>query len=198
VACWLLLAWAGVCACSGARDRHIDRPPSLVSGDRRQSPSRRASAERPREDEEKSVFAADRLHVGEASERARREHTNEHSAQGLTVDGYPHPACAPLTASERRACPLLAVAWTSLKLVPGGVELAASSVRHPDRLHRMVVCHVAFGREHATRQCPLHVPGTQAAIRVGPGGVSLSILAREPAQTAELQRRVKQVVKLQR
>ena len=144
------------------------------------------------------MFAADRLYVGEASERARREHTNEHSAQGLTVDGYPHPACAPLTAAERRACPLLVVPWTALTLVSGGVELTAPSPRHPDQLHRMVVCHVAFGREHATRQCPLHVPGVQAAIRVGPRGVSLTILARSPAQTAELQRRVKQVVKLQR
>jgi len=144
------------------------------------------------------VFAADRLYVGEASERARREHTNEHSAQGLTVDGYPHPACAPLSAAERRACPLLAVPWRSLTLVPGGVELTGPSPQDSGQLHRMVACHVAFGREHASRQCPLHVPGAQAAMRVGPAGVSLSILARDVAGVAEVQRRVKQVVKLQR
>ena len=144
------------------------------------------------------MFAADRLYLGEASERARREHTNEHSAQGLTVDGYPHPACAPLSPAERRACPLLVVPWRSLKLVSGGVELTAPLPRQPAQLQRMVACHVAFGRDHATRQCPLHVPGAQATMRVTAQDVSLTVLAPAPSQVAELQRRAKQVVQPRR
>ena len=69
---------------------------------------------------------------------------------------------------------------------------------HPEVLQRMVACHVAFGRDHATGQCPLHVAGVQAAMRVSAQGVSLTITARDSSQTAELQRRARQVIKVAR
>lgn len=191
-AAFLLLASA-LGGCSGA-DRDLERPSSLVRGDRRQSPSRRASAARPREDEEKSPFASDRLGLGEASERARQEHTNAHSSEGLQVDGYGHPACAPLTPAQRRACPLLVVPWSSISTLAGGVELAAPPQGHLEQLQWMVTCHIAFGREHGRGACPLHVRGVSAATLIDRHGVRLRILTSEPSQVVELQQRVKRLV----
>jgi hypothetical protein len=176
----------GACASKG----------SIFRGDRQQSGSRRSSAARPQIGDEEGTLETDRFGVAEAMERDRRAHANEHSGQALKLDAFSHPACAPLTDEDRRACPLTAVRWSKTEIVEGGVELVGAAHRKLDRLHWMVTCHIVFGRTHPSADtCPLHVANVRALTRVKGSEVRLRILTEGRAQVEELRRRVKRLVR---
>jgi hypothetical protein len=167
---------------------------SIFRGERGQSGSRRASSARPLIYDD--TRDADRFGIGEAMERDRRAHANEHSGQALRLDAFSHPACAPLTDEDRRVCPVMVVRWTQTTLVEGGVELVGTAPRNLDRYHWMVTCHIAFGRVHSSGDaCPLHVPGVRASARVEGRQVRLRVATEGKASIEELRRRVKRLVR---
>lgn len=189
----VLIASALLSGCSSPPPR--ERPSgSLVRSGSPESPSRRASADRPHpSDEDHHPLQPDRFGIGGEMARRRTAHAGEHSHRGLAMESFSHPACAALTAEQRRTCPILAQRWTRRE-VPGGVELtgAAVSAGRAAALRWHFLCHLAFGQTAGEQGgCPLHVRGARVATVVEGQRVRVRIVTDDAGQVSELRRRAR-------
>ena len=187
------------CAAS-ARDEGTTPHPeqtTLLAGDRSRTSSRKASENRPHPwEEEKGVFQADRLDLEPYVARRRAQHREEHSKQTMIVSSFSHPACNGVPAAARSRCPLLMVAWSESREVPGGMELEARVKAGLDagRLHRIVLCHVAYGKVTAhSDSCPFHVKGVRSTVRprARDTRMVLTITTTDPQRVDPLRERIK-------
>jgi hypothetical protein len=188
----LLLTLAAGC---GANQGGDQQSTTLVRGDRQRPRALKASENRPHPwTREHGVFATDRLDMQPYVARRRAEHREAHSKQLLVLERFSHPACSGLSQRDRRGCPLLDTRWRRRE-VTGGVTLEApEQAVAAATLHRRVQCHVAFGKVHGSRGCPLHLPGVRVSTTQRRGEVHLTIVTADPAAVGPLRERVKELV----
>jgi hypothetical protein len=190
----LLLAACGDPA-KGKTTSPLREEGSMLRGSRRPSKSHKASDNRPHPwQDEHGVFESDRFRIEPYIERRRAAHREEHAKQVLVMETFSHPACHGLKAAQRRACPLLDVRWSSTREVSGGLALVVPQSAVQGRLlHRRVVCHIAFGKVHATT-CPLHLPKVRAATAVRGENVVLTIVTDDPSQVKPLRDGLRELI----
>ncbi len=169
----------------------------MMRGDPNESGSRKASANRPQPwDPNANPLEEDRFRIGEEMARRRSEHASSHSRGALTMESFSHPACGALSLEERRDCPLLSVAWSRSREVPGGIELETFQ-RGVDasRLRWRFLCHLAYARTRgADDGCPLEVRGVGVSTVQAGQIVRVRIVSDDASQVSELRRRIKRLV----
>jgi hypothetical protein len=131
-------------------------------------------------------------------EQRRMTHGELHSRQSSTMESFSHPACAVLSREQRATCPLLDEGWVTVRDVPGGVVLLADPTAVPSagQLRWQVLCHIAFGRAHASGDgCPLHVPGVSSRVETGGGQIKLYLVTGDKKRVKELRKMVRRLVR---
>lgn len=174
----------------------VEQPSTtMVRGDRQRSRALKAAQSRPHPwTREHGVFDADRFDLQPYIARRRAAHREAHSEQLLVLERFSHPACGGLSQRDRRGCPLLDTRWRR-RDVTGGVTLVApEQAVAAATLQRRVQCHVAFGRVHGSRGCPLHLPGVRVSTTQRRGEVQLTIVTADPTAVGPLRERVKELV----
>lgn len=197
-----LMLLASACALHGCRTTPEPRPdlppPTMVRGDRNASAPRRASAARPRpfDEDHRSPTGTDRLALDELRHRRAAEHAEEHASQGLRMASFSHPACASLTAEQRRPCPLQLVAWDRAVPINGGVRLEVTLGQGAlPNLRYQVLCHLAYGQAAgASPTCPFHLKGVRARLVRDGRLVTLHLLASDPEVVDQLRARTTALV----
>lgn len=114
-----------------------------------------------------------------------------HRARAAEIHAQYDEACRDISASEAQISPLEAYGIGGWNTTTGVIMYLAPEAGPADQLMARMKCHRAamMMAPSGMEDCPLDLPGIALDARGEEGGVTVSIVIRDPALVAELQRR---------
>jgi hypothetical protein len=114
-----------------------------------------------------------------------------HRAKAAEIHAQYDEACRDISATEAQISPLEAYGIGGWNTTTGVIMYLSPDAGAPDQLIARMKCHRAamMLAPSAMEDCPLDLPGIALDARGEEGGITVSIVIRDPELVAELQRR---------